>query len=162
MPPQGDDCSHGKRIARHTHEDRPLKIAYLSDQSPEDRFTYSGGNQRICNALRDHVGEASAHGLPSLCLRVGGGPVRDGINGHALPPGATVADFAACIARYVDDLDTYAKLRRSSRQEYMTRLNWASWGETVRAQLLATRASASGAAQHHAEGPHHDPQVGQE
>ena len=106
--------------------------------------------------------EASAHGLPSLCLRVGGVPVRDGINGHALHPGATAAEFTACIARYVDDADGYAKLRQSSRQEYMTRLNWASWGETVRARLLAARASASGAAQHHTEGPHHDPQIGQE
>ena len=90
--------------------------------------------------------EASAHGLPSLCLRVGGVPVRDGVNGHALPPEATVADFAACIARYVDDPDGYAKLRHSSRREYTTRLNWKSWGKTVRAQLLAARASATGAA----------------
>lgn len=90
--------------------------------------------------------EASAHGLPSLCLRVGGVPVRDGINGHALPPEATVADFVACIAGYVDDPDRYANLRQSSRHEYTTRLNWQSWGQTVRARLLAARASATGSA----------------
>lgn len=41
--------------------------------------------------------EASAHGLPSLCLRVGGVPVFEGRNGHALPAGSGASDFASII-----------------------------------------------------------------
>ena len=47
--------------------------------------------------------EASAHGLPSLCLDVGGVPVRDGANGHALPPGSGPRDFAQLIESYVEE-----------------------------------------------------------
>ncbi|MEN9061359.1 glycosyltransferase [Ponticoccus litoralis] len=72
--------------------------------------------------------EASAMGLPALCLRVGGVPVRDGVNGHALPPGATPGDFAALIRRYLDDAPAYAALCASARREYEVRLNWDAWG----------------------------------
>ncbi|SNS38929.1 glycosyltransferase family 4 protein [Antarctobacter heliothermus] len=75
--------------------------------------------------------EAAAHGLPSLCLRVGGVPVRDGITGHALPPGADAADFAQKILGYLDDPAAYARLSQSAREEFETQLNWDSWGQTT-------------------------------
>jgi len=87
--------------------------------------------------------EASAYSLPALCLRVGGVPVTDEINGHALPLGAEPADFAEIIMRYLNDPDDYAALRRSARIEYETRLNWDSWGQRV-AEILSARVSDPG------------------
>ena len=79
--------------------------------------------------------EASAHGLPSLCLRVGGVPVRDGVNGFALAEGADAASFAELIQSQIDQPAGYAQLCQSSCSEYDTRLNWDAWGQQV-AQLL--------------------------
>ncbi|MBS0123521.1 glycosyltransferase family 4 protein [Thetidibacter halocola] len=75
--------------------------------------------------------EASAHGLPSLCLKVGGVPVLDGVNGHLLPADAKAQDFAAVIQRYRAAPDSYAALCRSTREKYETRLNWDAWGAEV-------------------------------
>jgi glycosyltransferase involved in cell wall biosynthesis len=80
--------------------------------------------------------EAAAYGLPALCLRQGGIPVREGVNGHALPPDATPSDFAKLIEGYLDAPDRYADLRARSRQEYEARLNWDAWGRRV-ADLIA-------------------------
>lgn len=79
--------------------------------------------------------EAAAHGLPALCLRVGGVPVRDEITGHALPPGSEAADFARNILAYLDDPASYARLSRAARAEYEARLNWDAWGQRT-ASLL--------------------------
>lgn len=79
--------------------------------------------------------EASAHGLPSLCLAAGGVPVLDGINGFALPIGSDASDFAAVITRYRADPDAYAALSRSARQKYEERLNWDAWGRGVATQM---------------------------
>ena len=80
--------------------------------------------------------EASAYGLPSLCLRVGGVPVRDGVNGHALPLGSGGSDFAQIIERYLNDPEGYAALRASARGEYEAHLNWPAWGRSVYSALL--------------------------
>ncbi|WGW04447.1 glycosyltransferase family 4 protein [Tropicibacter oceani] len=82
--------------------------------------------------------EASAHGLPSLCLRVGGVPIREGINGHALPMGSGPDAFAAKVQHYLDHPDAYVALTLTARQEYRERLNWDTWGETVAALLNQT------------------------
>jgi len=79
--------------------------------------------------------EASAYGLPSLCLRVGGVPVRDGLNGHALAPGAGAASFAGIIQGYAAAPERYAALSLSARDMYETRLNWPAWGARVRSLL---------------------------
>ncbi|MDU8914137.1 glycosyltransferase family 4 protein [Aestuariicoccus sp. MJ-SS9] len=79
--------------------------------------------------------EASAYGVPSLCLRVGGVPIREGVNGHALPLGSTPADFAAVIERYLDDPAGYWVLGQSTRREFEDRLNWDSWGRRTAALL---------------------------
>lgn len=79
--------------------------------------------------------EASAYGVPSLCLRVGGVPIRDGVNGHALPIGSGPAEFAAMVERYLDQPDSYWNLCLSTRQEFDERLNWDAWGKHT-AKLL--------------------------
>lgn len=75
--------------------------------------------------------EASAYGIPSLCLRVGGVPVWDGINGHALPMGSSADDFADRVMGYLETPGDYTALRRSARQVYEDKLNWDAWGRTV-------------------------------
>ena len=89
--------------------------------------------------------EASAYGLPSLCLRVGGVPVRDGVNGHALPIGSGSVEFADKVIRYTADPAGYAALRLSARAEYEQHLNWDAWGTQVSA-LLSERVARIGAA----------------
>ena len=79
--------------------------------------------------------EASAHGLPSLCLDVGGVPVRDGANGHALPPGSGPRGFARLIESYVDSPGMYGSLARAARAEFEQALNWDAWGQTVARHL---------------------------
>jgi glycosyltransferase involved in cell wall biosynthesis len=75
--------------------------------------------------------EASAYGLPSLCLRVGGVPVRDGVNGFALPPGSTAEDFANRIKALIAEPGSYSALSQSARIEYEDRLNWDAWGKAT-------------------------------
>jgi len=75
--------------------------------------------------------EASAYGLPSLCYRIGGVPVRDGINGHAFAVGNDTACFAAKILHYLEHPDDYATLRQNCRKEFEDRLNWRVWGQKV-------------------------------
>ncbi|MBE9636048.1 glycosyltransferase family 4 protein [Salipiger mangrovisoli] len=87
--------------------------------------------------------EASAHGVPSLCLRIGGVPVRDGINGYAMPPGCGAEAFVTRILECIDNPERYATLSRSSREEYETRLNWDAWGQAVGALLEAHVAQRS-------------------
>lgn len=72
--------------------------------------------------------EAAAHGLPALCLAVGGVPVRNGVTGHALPAGAGAGDFAAIIRGYIADPEAYLRLSLSARQEFESHLNWDAWG----------------------------------
>lgn len=79
--------------------------------------------------------EASAYGLPSLCLRAGGVPVWDGVNGHALPLGSGPEAFAALIRHYLDAPQEHAALRAGARRVYEERLNWDAWGHRV-AELL--------------------------
>lgn len=79
--------------------------------------------------------EASAYGLPSLCIAEGGVPVRNGENGHALPLGTTADGFADLIRSYRADPSRYAALARSTRQTYEARLNWDAWGRRTAALL---------------------------
>ncbi|WP_146588254.1 glycosyltransferase family 4 protein [Puniceibacterium confluentis] len=85
--------------------------------------------------------EASAYGVPSLCLRVGGVPIRDGINGHALPVTATVEDFARRIEFYLDNPDAYWAISQSTRQEFETSLNWDAWGKRTATLIHEARAA---------------------
>ena len=75
--------------------------------------------------------EASAYGLPSIALRIGGVPILEGINGHTLPSDATALDIANCIRYYLDKPAKYTALSASSRGYYESTLNWGAWGKTV-------------------------------
>lgn len=88
--------------------------------------------------------EASAYGLPSLCLDVGGVPVRDGVNGHMLADGSGPEHFLPVIRRYIDAPAAYAGLRQTSRREFEERLNWEAWGRAVREQLQEAVARRQG------------------
>jgi glycosyltransferase involved in cell wall biosynthesis len=90
--------------------------------------------------------EAAALGLPALGLRVGGVPLREGVNGHALPSRAGAEDFAAVIRRYRADPAAYAALCASARRDYETRLNWDTWGRATAALLRAAVAEKRTAA----------------
>ncbi len=78
--------------------------------------------------------EASAFGVPSVACDVGGvaDAVRDGVNGMLIPADATDEAIAARIAAAWSDPIQYGRLARSSREEYVGRLNWAN---SVRAIL---------------------------
>ena len=59
-------------------------------------------------------------------------------NGFLLPPDATAEDYAEKIKSVFCDKKKYIELRKSSRQEYETRLNWDVWGEKVNKILEET------------------------
>lgn len=116
----------------------------LDKSDPEDMAVFEGVLRRahfLFQPSFESYGfafcEASAYGLPSLCLRVGGIPVRDGINGLALPKGASPRDFSAVVEDLLTDPGRYRRLRETSRLEYEERLNWDAWGERVDALLTA-------------------------
>ena len=77
--------------------------------------------------------EASAFAVPSIAADVGGvsQAVKEGKNGYLLPAEATARDYAEKIKDVFSDKENYIKLRRSSRIEFETRLNWDVWGEKV-------------------------------
>lgn len=78
--------------------------------------------------------------MPSIAADVGGvsQPVREGKNGFLLPPNARAEDYAEKIKSVFSDKEKYIELRKSSRQEYETRLNWNVWGEKVNRILEET------------------------
>lgn len=83
--------------------------------------------------------EAGAHGLPCVTTATGGVPdvVRDGINGFTLPLDADGQDYAELIFRLFSDQDALTDLRRTSRDEYESRLNWTIWGEKLASLVKA-------------------------
>ncbi len=88
--------------------------------------------------------EASAYGLPSLCLSAGGVPVENGVNGHALPLPATAQDYAALVRSYLAAPDLYETLRQTTRQKYLDELNWPAWAKTSADLIMAEIASKRG------------------
>ena len=79
--------------------------------------------------------EASAYGLPSLCLDVGGVPVFEGVNGHRFALEAPSSEYVDKIRYYLAAPDQYTRLRQSSRELYETTLNWEAWGTSLYALL---------------------------
>ncbi len=77
--------------------------------------------------------EASSFGMPSISRKTGGVPtaIRNGINGFALDPLATVDNYVDLISSYFVDKQKYVDLSLSSFQEYKTRLNWKVAGESL-------------------------------
>lgn len=75
--------------------------------------------------------EASAYGLPSLCLNAGGVPVVDNVNGHLFEIGSLPSVYSDIIIPYIENPDAYSALRATSRKYYETTLNWEAWGRSV-------------------------------
>ncbi|MDQ2089359.1 glycosyltransferase family 4 protein [Marimonas arenosa] len=84
--------------------------------------------------------EAAAHGLPSLCLDIGGVPVSEGVTGHPLPAGSGPGDFADVVMRHVADPAGYARLRAAARDAFETTLNWEAWASRT-IELIEARLS---------------------
>ncbi|MEO0914237.1 MAG: glycosyltransferase family 4 protein, partial [Pseudomonadota bacterium] len=81
--------------------------------------------------------EASAYGLPSLCLRVGGVPVVDGENGFALPKGSDAGAFAERIVALQRDPEGYRALRERTQGYYERALNWDAWSDAAERLIRA-------------------------
>jgi glycosyltransferase involved in cell wall biosynthesis len=81
--------------------------------------------------------EANAFGIPILSTETGGlsDLVREGINGYLFPLDARGNQYAARIREVYSNASRYQRLRRSSREEFETRLNWDAWGERMRTIL---------------------------
>jgi glycosyltransferase involved in cell wall biosynthesis len=88
--------------------------------------------------------EAGAYALPALCLRVGGVPIKEDINGNALPAQSTADLFASKIESYVNNENRYQQLRRTTRSYYQEHLHWDAWGEKAK-QLILEKLEASNA-----------------
>jgi glycosyltransferase involved in cell wall biosynthesis len=116
-------------------------IPYLDKSQPDDL-------NRLCKILSeshflilptkfDAFGivfcEASAFAVPSIAANVGGvgSAIHNGKNGYLLESDATANDYANIITSVFRDKEKYIELRRSSRIEFETRLNWDVWGKRI-------------------------------
>lgn len=81
--------------------------------------------------------EASAFALPIIATQTGGVPevVRSGENGVTLPLDARGPQYAQAIADIYQNDELYAQMVQASRKAYEERLNWDSWGMTVKKLL---------------------------
>lgn len=79
-------------------------------------------------------GEANSFGVPCLGTDVGGirSVISDGVNGYALPPGASIDAWCDLIGGHMRDYARYTALAHASFAEYRRRLNWSVAGEQVR------------------------------
>lgn len=79
------------------------------------------------------IAEANAYGVPVVTTDVGGigTLVRPEINGYMLSLESPAADYATCIARAFDEPATYQALAQGSRTEYLQRLNWKAWAQSI-------------------------------
>lgn len=116
-------------------------IPFLDKSKPEEL-------ERLCSILYDAhflllptrfdafgivFAEASAYGVPSIATDVGGTSqaIREGKNGFLLPLEAGAEEYANKIKDIFADKESYYQLRRTSRKEYETRLNWDVWLKRV-------------------------------
>ncbi len=118
----------------------PEELALFQDQYRQAHFMMMPSFESYGFAFC----EASAFGLPSLCRKVGGVPVRDGVNGFALPPDAGPQAFADVVRDHIAAPERYDALRASTRREYEQRLNWDAWAETT-AELIEAAVKNRGA-----------------
>lgn len=118
------------------HDDVEV-IPYLDKSKKEDL-------ERYCNILSTAhfllhptrfeafgivLAEASAYGIPALVAEVGGTSqvIINGRNGYVLPYTAKAVDYANKIMESLSDEADYKRLRKTSREEYKSRLNWGVW-----------------------------------
>jgi glycosyltransferase involved in cell wall biosynthesis len=82
--------------------------------------------------------EANSFGLPCLATNVGGIPsvIRNDVNGTTFALDARPEEYCRYIIQALD-ASRYPELAASSFNEYQTRLNWTTAGETVKKLLEA-------------------------
>jgi glycosyltransferase involved in cell wall biosynthesis len=90
--------------------------------------------------------DACCYGVPVLAADTGGvgDNVRDGVNGHLLPQGASGQAYARMALDILKDPNEYRRLASGARNEYETRLNWGSAGAHVRQLITELNPSTSG------------------
>jgi glycosyltransferase involved in cell wall biosynthesis len=83
--------------------------------------------------------EACCYGVPVLAADTGGVAtiVRDGVNGHLLPPDPSGDAYAHIALGIMEDPNEYRRLALGARREYETRLNWGAAGARVRQLITA-------------------------
>jgi glycosyltransferase involved in cell wall biosynthesis len=74
--------------------------------------------------------EAAAFGLPSIGSTMGGIPtiVQEGATGFVRPPETSAGEFAALIQSAMSGGESYRRMARQARADYLDRLNWDSFG----------------------------------
>jgi glycosyltransferase involved in cell wall biosynthesis len=78
--------------------------------------------------------EAAAYGVPIISTNTGGVAevVTNGKNGFLLDRSADAADYAKIISDVWHNNRLYCNLQENSRKTYSERLNWDSWGKSMR------------------------------
>lgn len=122
-------------------------IPFLDKNNPTDRKKLNGEFSKadffILPTTAECFGvvfcEASAFGVPSLAADTGGvsGAVHEGVNGFLFPSDATGKDYARKIMELIADPDKLVAIKKSARSHYEKKLNWKSWGESVK-QVLSS------------------------
>ena len=81
--------------------------------------------------------EASAYGVPSIATNIGGvsQALKDGINGYLVTKGEPAIKYASIIKHVFENNTLYNKLRKTTRKDFETRLNWTIWGQKFNAIL---------------------------
>ncbi len=85
--------------------------------------------------------EAGLFGMPSITRKTGGleTVVSDGVNGFKLDMDANINDYASLILDHFLDYDKYIQLALSSYNQYRTRLNWKTAGESLSKYINAIK-----------------------
>jgi len=84
--------------------------------------------------------EANCYGLPVLTTATGGIPsiVENGVNGFCIPMGEDLLpQLARNVLATMSSAEAYRALARSSRREYVDRLNWTTSGRQTRELIMS-------------------------
>lgn len=89
--------------------------------------------------------EASAFGLPSIVADTGGvaGHLSSSKNGYLVPYDDQGFGYATVIATIFTNKEKFDQLKKSSREEFETRLNWNAYGEGLKKIIASTLTSGS-------------------
>jgi glycosyltransferase involved in cell wall biosynthesis len=81
--------------------------------------------------------EAAAWGLPALGTRTGGVSdiIKEGLNGFLFDKSDRGQVYADKIETVLSDPTSYSNLRKNSRKEFETRLNWDHWAMEIKKEI---------------------------